>query len=116
MEAHAAFVWANRGVKLHAPGAVNLHLIAIVNPDDAELDDALRFDQAFQQIELTIARILFKERPQSGHHFADGLGEFSLMRVALLNAGEKTFQSTRLIHRCNFPLRLWLLVIFYTRP
>ena len=43
---------------------------------------------AFQQIELTIARILFKERPQSGHHFADGLGEFSLMRVALLNAGE----------------------------
>ena len=49
------------------------------------------FDQAFQQIELTIARILFKERPQSGHHFADGLGEFSFDAGRAVERGRENF-------------------------
>ena len=49
VETHTAFVWANGRAKLHAPCAVDLHLIAVVQPDYAELDHALRFNQTFQQ-------------------------------------------------------------------
>ncbi|AVL82251.1 hypothetical protein EYY80_10575 [Klebsiella oxytoca] len=33
-----------------------------------------------------------------------------------MNAGEKTFQSARLIHRYNFPLWLWLRLFIMIRP
>ena len=49
METHAAFVRTNRRAKLYTPCAVNLYLITIVQPDHAELDHALRFNQTFQQ-------------------------------------------------------------------
>ena len=99
METHAALKRADGGVKLDAPRAVNLHLIAIVHPGHAELDHALWLDQAFEQRHLAIARVLFKEGPQGGHHFTHGLGELALVRVALLNMGKETFQRACLIHR-----------------
>jgi hypothetical protein len=115
VETHAALIRADGRVELHAPRAVNLNLIAVVHPDDAELDSTLWFNQTFQQRKLTIARIFLKERPQGGHHLPDGLSKFGLMRIALLNAGEKAFQSARLIHRYKFPLWLWLHVFIMIR-
>ena len=116
VETHTALIRADGGVELHAPGAVNLNLIAVINPNDAELDSTLRFNQTFQQIHLTIARIFLKKWPQGGHHLADCLSKFSLIWIALLNAGEKTFQSARLIHRYKFPLWLWLRLFIMIRP
>jgi len=115
VETHPAFIRADGRVELHAPRAVDLDLIAVIHPHHAELDHALRFHQTFQQSKLTIARIFLKERPQGGHHLPDGLSKFGLMRIALLNAGEKAFQSARLIHRYKFPLWLWLHVFIMIR-
>ncbi|MNE50744.1 hypothetical protein D3C80_1453370 [compost metagenome] len=99
METHPALKRADSGVKLDAPCTVNLHLITIVNPHHAELNDALRFNQALKQGHLTITRVFFKKRPQRGHDFTNGLRELALMRVAALNMGKKRFQSACLIHR-----------------
>jgi hypothetical protein len=49
METHTALIRADGGVELHAPGAVNLNLIAVINPNDAELDSTLRFNQTFSK-------------------------------------------------------------------
>ena len=99
VEAHPALKRPNGGVKLHAPRAVDLHLIAVVHPRHAELDDALRLYQTFKQRHLTVTRIFLKEGPQGGHDFTNGLGKLALVRVALLNMGKKAFQRACLIHR-----------------
>ena len=67
VKTHTALVRADGGVELHAPCAVNLNLVTVINPNDAELDSTLRFNQTFQQIHLAIARIFLKEGPQGGH-------------------------------------------------
>ncbi len=89
VEAHAALKWADSRVKLHAPGAVDLHLILIIYPYHAKLDHPLRLYQPLKQRHLTIVRICFKKWPERGHHLANGLRKLALMRVALLNMGEK---------------------------
>ena len=104
VETHAALKRADGGVKLHAPGAVDLDLIAVIHPGHAELDHPFWLNQTFQQRQLTITRVFFKERPQGGHHFTNGLSELALMRVALLNMGKKAFQRACLIHRYKNPL------------
>lgn len=41
MESQSSLVGAQRGVELHTVAAVDLRLVLVVFPDDAELDDAL---------------------------------------------------------------------------
>ena len=89
VETHTAFVRTNGRAKLYAPRAVDLHLIAIVQPNYAELDHALRFNQTFQQRHLTITRVLLKKGPQRRHYLTNGLRELGLIRVALLHMVEK---------------------------
>ncbi len=48
MEAHTAFIGADSRVELHAPGAIYLHLVFVVQPHYAKLDYALWFNQTFQ--------------------------------------------------------------------
>ncbi|MNP43597.1 hypothetical protein D3C76_1374260 [compost metagenome] len=85
VETHPAFERADRGAELDTPGAVDLHLIAVVHPYHAELDHAFWFNQALKQGHLTIAGVLFQKWPEGGHHFTHGLSEFALIRIALLN-------------------------------
>ena len=49
MKTHPALIRADGGIKLYAPGTVNLHLITIVHPHHAELDHAFWLNQTFQQ-------------------------------------------------------------------
>ena len=112
MKTHAALKRANRRVKLNAPRAVNLYLVAIVNPRHAELDHALWLDQAFKQRHLAITRVLFKEGPQGGHNFTHGLSELALVRVALLNMGKETFQRACLIHRYKNLLSYFMFITY----
>jgi hypothetical protein len=41
MESQPSLVWAQGRVKLHTVSAVDLDLVFVIFPDDAELDDAL---------------------------------------------------------------------------
>ncbi len=102
VETHPALEWTNRRAELDTPGAVDLHLITVVNPHYAELDHALGFNQAFKQRHLTVARVLFQEWPEGGHHFTYGLSKFALMWVTLLNAVQKGFKRARLVHIDKF--------------
>ena len=49
MEAQAALVGAESGVELDAEAAVHVDVALVVGPRDAELDDALGFDDALKQ-------------------------------------------------------------------
>ncbi|MNN54754.1 hypothetical protein D3C81_1695880 [compost metagenome] len=82
MEAHAALVRADRRAVLHAEGAVDLYLVAVIGPGHAELDHALGLDQALEQGLVGVARIALDERPERHHHFLHGLEEFRLIGVA----------------------------------
>lgn len=42
MESESAFVWTQGRVELYTVAAVDLNLILVVFPDDAELNDSLR--------------------------------------------------------------------------
>ncbi|MNS70152.1 hypothetical protein D3C72_1034920 [compost metagenome] len=82
VEAHAALVRADRRAVLHAEGAVDLYLVAVIGPGHAELDHALGLDQALEQGLVGVARIALDERPERHHHFLHGLEEFRLIGVA----------------------------------
>lgn len=59
MQSETAFVWAESRVELHPVAAVDLDLILVIFPDDAELDDALR-DGDDLEGDL-VFRVLFEE-------------------------------------------------------
>ena len=89
METDAALVGADGAVHLHAVAAVDVDAAAVVGPGDAEHDDALGFDHPFQDLELHQVRIGGHVGGQALHHFADGLVEFLLARVARDHAGHE---------------------------
>jgi hypothetical protein len=64
VKADAALVGADGRGMLDAVAAIDLHLAMVVDPRDAEHDDALRFDQAVEQAVLRIFRVLCDVRPQ----------------------------------------------------
>ncbi len=84
VEAHAALIGADGRVELHAEGAIDLHLAAIVHPADAELNDTLGLHQALQQRLFAIARVALDKRPQRGEYFAHRLQIFRLVGVMAL--------------------------------
>ena len=81
MEAQAALVRANGGVELDAVAAVHLNLALVVNPGHAELDGALRLDDALQHTGLLVLRVLLDNRLQGLEDLANGLQELRLIAV-----------------------------------
>ena len=84
VEAQAALVGAERGVELHAVAAVHLHLAGVIDPGDAEHDDALRLDQALEQAGLLVRRIGVNGRCDAREYLVGGLNELRLVGVASL--------------------------------
>ena len=85
VEAQAAFIRADGGIHLHAVASVHLHLALVVHPGNAEHNDAFGLYKAFQQALLHVFRILRQKGLQAAEDFFDGLVEFRLVGVALLN-------------------------------
>ncbi len=85
MEAQAALVRADCGIELDAVAAVHLHLAFVIRPGDAELHHAFRLDEAFKHASLLVFRVLLDHRFEAFEHFSDGLQEFRLVAIALLN-------------------------------
>ena len=73
MEAQTALVWTNGGVELHTVATVDLHLAFVVNPGHAELDHALRLDEALQNAVLFVFGVLGNDRLEGVEHLVDGL-------------------------------------------
>src|SRR5690606_28360541 len=94
VEAHAALERADRRSVLDAEGAVDLHLAAVVDPRDAELQYALGFDQAVEQAVARVLRMPLQERPQAGGDFLHRLQELGLARIAALDPLEELFPGT----------------------
>ncbi len=89
MEADAALVGADGAVHLHAVAAVDVDAAAVVRPGDTEHDDTLGFDHPFQDLEVHQVGIGGHVGGHALHHFADGLVEFLLARVARNHAGHE---------------------------
>lgn len=72
---------ANGGVELDTVAAVHLNLALVVNPGHAELDGALRLDDALQYTGLLVLRVLLDNRLQGLEDLANGLQELRLIAV-----------------------------------
>ena len=73
VQAKAALVRADGGVKLHAPAAVDMGFALVVLPGDAELHGALRLHQALQQSGGLILGVAADDRLQGTQHLVDGV-------------------------------------------
>ena len=82
MEPQPALVWAHGRVELNPEAAIDMDLILIVGPRDAEDDLTLGFADPFDQCIVQILRVFGDHAAKAFQHFADSLMEFSLARVA----------------------------------
>ncbi|CRH63894.1 Uncharacterised protein [Chlamydia trachomatis] len=82
VEAQTALVRADRGVELNAVAAVHLDLAVAVHPGDTEHDLAFRFDNAFEDLKVSVFRLAFGKRSNRQQDLVNGLVEFGLARVA----------------------------------
>ena len=73
VQAKAALVRADGGVKLHAPAAVDMGFALVILPGDAELHSALRLHQALQQSGGLILGMAADDRLQGAQHLVDGV-------------------------------------------
>ncbi len=89
MEADAALVGADGAVHLHAVAAVDVDAAAVVRPGDTEHDDPFGLHHPFQDLEVHQVGIGGHIGGHAFHHFADGLVEFLLARVACNHAGHE---------------------------
>ena len=106
MKADAALVGADGGGVLNTVTTVDLHLTMVINPRDAEHDDALWFNQAIEQAVLRIFRMLRDVRPKAFDDFGDGLQKLRLPRIAdgyLLNE----FLKTLVTHHLSLARCMW---------
>ena len=83
VQAQAALVGADGGVKLDAPAAVDLDVAVVVDPGDAEVEDAFGFDDAFHDAVFFNFGAGFHDGLEGLEDFADGLKEFGFVGVAL---------------------------------
>lgn len=81
MESKTALVGAQSGVKLNTIAAVDLKVAAVVFPDDAELDNALR-DSSYLE-SGTILRVFLKQ-----YRVLKCAGQFCSSNVSLAAHGE----------------------------
>ena len=81
MEAQAAFVRADGAVELHAVAVVDLDLAFVVDPLHAELDDAFRNDDAFEDAVLFVLGFTVEQRSEGFEDLGHALDEFLFPRV-----------------------------------
>lgn len=84
MEAAAALVGADRGVKLYTVAAVYMGNAVVVNPGNAEHDNALRLDKALKEACLLPLGVLVNDELEALKYFTDSLKKLGLVRIALL--------------------------------
>ena len=92
MEAQTALVGTDRGIVLDTEAAVDLGHAVVVDPGDAELDNALRLDKALKQPVLFPLGVLVHDQLQRFKNLSDRLKEFRLMCIAALNVRIHLFQ------------------------
>ena len=94
VEAQAALVGADCGVELDAEAAVDLDFALVVNPRNAELDDALGLDDALKDLCFLVFRMRLDDRFESAHDLGDGLDELGLIGVLRLNLVDNSLDVT----------------------
>ena len=85
VKAQAALVGTDGGTVLDPPGTVDLDFALVVDPADAELDDAVGLDETLQKAVACVVGVFLEEGPEAVHDFLDGLQEFGLLRIAPLD-------------------------------
>ena len=81
VEAQPALVRSESAIHLDAETAVDLNLAFIINPRDAELNHALRFDDAFEDFAVAILLVPLDSRFDRFENFSYRLKELRLVRV-----------------------------------
>ena len=56
----------------------------VVDPGDAEHDDALGFDEALEQARLLVSGLAIDDGSDGGQHLVGGLDEFRLIGITLV--------------------------------
>ena len=105
VEAETALVRTDCGVELDAVAAVHLHDAIVVDPRNAEHDDALRLDHALEDGGFFVLRICFKNRGEGGKHFLYRLDELRFVCILGLNIGQDFLHITA--HCFSFLTCLW---------
>ena len=85
VEAQAALVRADRAVHLDAIAAVDLDVALVVDPRDAEHENALGLDQPLEDPLLQYWGWRSRAGVERLHHLADGLVELGLAGVAAMD-------------------------------
>ena len=85
MEAQTALVGAYRGVILHSEAAVDAGHALIVHPRNAELNNALRLDEALDKPGLFPFGVLVDNKLKRLENLAHGLKKLRFMCVAALD-------------------------------
>src|SRR5262245_30911701 len=98
MKTQPAFVRAEGAIHLHAKASVDLDLLFVVDPRDAKLNHALRFDQALQNSGVPELLAAVDNWPDRLQHFRDRLKKLRLVTVTFsddfenfLDQGHKKF-------------------------
>ena len=94
VEAQAALVGADCGVVLDAEAAVDLDFALVINPRNAELDDALGLDDALEDLCFLVFRMRLDDRLEGVHDLGDGLDELGLIGVLRLNLVDDSLDVT----------------------
>ena len=81
MKAQPTLVGSDRAVHLDPEPAVDVDLVFIVLPGNAEHDDALRFDNPLEDFARAVLRVTIEGEDEGLDHFLDRLMELHLARV-----------------------------------
>ena len=87
MEAQAALVGADRAVHLDAEAAVDADLALVVDPGDAEHDDALGLDDALEDLGVPVLRVAVEHEGERLRDLLHRLVELGLRGVLRLDLG-----------------------------
>ena len=85
MEAQAALVRSDSGVELYAVAAVDLDLAVVVDPGNAEGNNALGLYETLDDGVLLPLGVLVNDELQALEYFADCLKELGLVWIALFD-------------------------------
>ena len=92
MEAQTALVGADRGVELHTVATVDLNLAVVIDPGNAEHDDALGLDEALHKAGFFPLGVLVDDMLEALKDFINGLKELGLVGMILLKVCEDAVQ------------------------
>ena len=92
MEAQTPLVGADRVVVLDAPPALDANTTVVVFPADAKTDHAIGLGQTAQDLRVQIFGLVHDEIEDIARHFANGLDEFVLPRIAIAQFIHEAFE------------------------